>query len=482
MQLTTVGCSLLAPHPARLLPNPISAIIQELLQAMPFSPTRAASDGRWRVSLREYVRQSLRSQIVRNATWMLSGYGFQLLGRMGYFIIIAHALGPTGYGSFVACTALIGTMAPFASCGTGHVMIKYVARDRNVLSAYLGNALLVTMASGSILTLVALTLRPYVLPKSSTSAMLIAIAIADLFGMGTNTICQQAFLALEQAQRFSRLMAFSTAVRLVAAIILVALGPTATNWAYLYAGSVVVATTTGIVAVSRCCAPPRFQLNLFVPSVREGFHFATSQASQSIYDDIDKTMLARLNTVEAAAIYAVAYRFIDAVSLPIYSVANASYPEFFRLGVQGVTSGFGFARRILRRSILYGLATAVGLFVAAGLIPMVLGHAYQESAAALRWICILPVLKCMHVFLADTLTGSNYQWQTSSAQIAAAVFNVAINLWIIRAFSWRGAAWSSLATDGLLVLFLYMIIQWHLRRERMSNGLTSSQPVVAAEQ
>jgi O-antigen/teichoic acid export membrane protein len=434
------------------------------------------------VSLRERLRQSISSQIALNATWMLSGHGFQLLGRIGYFIIIAHALGPAGYGSFVACTALIGTVSPFASCGTGHVMIKYVARDRNVLAAYLGNALLVTVASGSVLTLFALILRPQVLPASSTSAMLIAVAIADLFAMEMNNICLQAFLALEQGRRFSHLMAFSTGVRFVAAIMLVALGATAAHWAYLYAASAVIATTTGIVAVSRSCSRPRFQLNLFFPSVREGFHFATSLASQSVYNDIDKTMLARLSTVEAAAIYAAAYRFIEAAILPIRSVANAAYPEFFRLGVQGVTSGFGFARRILRRSILYGLGTAVALFLAAGLVPLVLGRAYQESAAALRWLCLLPVIKCVHIFLSDTLTGSNYQWQTSSAQISVAVLNVAINFWLIRAFSWRGAAWSSLATDGLLMVLLYMIIHWHLRRERVVSGPASPQPVATGEQ
>src|ERR1041385_2739718 len=220
-------------------------------------------------------------------------------------------------------------------------------------------------------------LRPHVLPESSTSAMLIAVAISDLFGMEMNSICLQAFLALEQGRRFSNLMAFSTAVRFVAAIILVAIGSTATHWAYLYAASAVIATSAGIVAVSRCCAPPRLQLNLFFPSVREGFHFATSLASQSVYNDIDKTMLARLSTVEAAAIYAAAYRFIEAAILPVRSVANAAYPEFFRLGAQGVTAGFGFARRILQRSVLYGASVAAALFVAAGLIPIVLGSGYR---------------------------------------------------------------------------------------------------------
>jgi O-antigen/teichoic acid export membrane protein len=446
-----------------------------------FTRNRASATGEkvsW-IWLRERVRQIFRSQLMHNATWMLSGQGLQLVGRMAYFVIVAHVLGPTGYGSFVACTALVATMSPFASCGTGHVMIKYVARDRNVLGSYLGNAILVTLASGTLLIVFALLLRSSVLPPSATAGMLIAVAIADLLGTEITGICLQVFLALEQGRRYSQMMALSTGVRLLAAIVLAFSKPTPGRWAYLYALSAVIATFIGLAAVSYYSILPRFRLNLFVPSIREGVHFATALASQSVYNDIDKTMLARLSTVESAAIYAVAYRFIEPAIVPIRCLAAASYPEFFRQGQNGVTSGFSFARRILRSSMLYGIATAVALFLAAGFVPLILGSAYHASAEALRWLCVLPAFKCVHIFLSDTLTGANHQWQTSSAQIVVSIFNVFVNLWIIRAFSWRGAAWSSLITDGLLVVLLYLIIRRHLRGERMANEAVITQSAFA---
>src|ERR1700746_1522213 len=120
------------------------------------SVASGANDGAWRASLQEHIRQHFRSGILHNATWMLSAKGLQLAGRMAYFVIVAHVLGPAGYGTFVSCTALVGIMSPFASWGTGEVMLKNVARNRNVLPAYFGNALLVTFASSSLLTLFAL--------------------------------------------------------------------------------------------------------------------------------------------------------------------------------------------------------------------------------------------------------------------------------------------------------------------------------------
>src|SRR6185369_10352392 len=224
------------------------------------------------MGIRESLRESFKSKLVQNATWMLSGQGLQLVGRIAYFIIVAHVLGPREYGSFVACTALIGVFSPFASCGTGHVMIKYVARDRNSLPAYLGNALLVTAASAAALTLFALVLRSHVLPSSVGTAMLLAVALADLLGMESTAVCQQAFLALEQGRRFSHLMGFSTGIRFAAALVLMFWGGTATHWAYLYSASAMITMVTAIVVVSRCCARPTFRSNLLVPSVREGVH------------------------------------------------------------------------------------------------------------------------------------------------------------------------------------------------------------------
>jgi len=63
-------------------------------------------------------------------------------------------------------------------------------------------------------------------------------------------------------------------------------------------------------------------------------------------------------------------------------------------------------------------------------------------------------------------------------QIGVAVFNVAINFWIIPAFSWRGAAWSSLASDGLLAVLMFACIVV-LRRPGLSA--IRKQPQFAGE-
>lgn len=431
--------------------------------------TSAAVVG-WRTWFFERI-QKLRSRILVNAGYMLCGRSFQLLGRIAYFVMVAHLLGPAAFGTYVACTALCTAISPFAVLGTADVMTKYAARDRSTLGMFFGSAIVVTIIFGFLLTLLALLVRPVILPASATSSMLIVVAIAEFAGTQLTGICAQVFLALEQGANYALMLSWTTALRVLAAVGLLFSNRSALSWACLYATAGVIATITGIIAVARLCSRPKLDSRCLVISVREGIHFATAAASQFVYDDIDKVMVARLASVEAAAIYAVAYRFVEGAMLPIYSLASATYPEFFRRGIQGVTSAFGFAKSIMRRSALYGTAVTVGLFIGAKWVPLLMGQAYAESTIALQYLAILPLLKSVHAFLTDTLTGANFQWERSSAQITVALFNIAINLWLIRWFSFRGAAWSSLMTDSLLLLLLYVIIRWHLRRERDTPGL-----------
>jgi len=89
---------------------------------------------------------------------------------------------------------------------------------------------------------------------------------------------------------------------------------------------------------------------------------------------------------------------------------------------------------------------------------------------------LLPLLKTMHYFVADSLTGAGYQGLRTAMQAGIAGLNVLVNFWIIPAYGWRGAAWSSLASDGLLAAGLWLIA---LRLTRKA-GVVRTQSVTAA--
>jgi O-antigen/teichoic acid export membrane protein len=111
------------------------------------------------------------------------------------------------------------------------------------------------------------------------------------------------------------------------------------------------------------------------------------------------------------------------------------------------------------------LAIFFVIVLAAPIIPHILGSEYGRSVEALRWLALLPLLKSIHHLTADALTGAGYQGLRTSIQISVAVMNVGINLWLIPAYGWRGAAWSSLASDGLLAVIMVACLSILIRRD-----------------
>jgi O-antigen/teichoic acid export membrane protein len=146
---------------------------------------------------------------------------------------------------------------------------------------------------------------------------------------------------------------------------------------------------------------------------------------------------------------------------PVRSLAAAAYPQFFRKGVDGLTATFTFAKTIIAKTFIYGSMVAIALWVFAPALPYVLGAKYESVIPAVRWLALIPFLRCIHSFLADSLSGAGLQPIRTGIQASAAVANIGANLFILPSYSWRGAAWTSLGCDASLVIAFWLAILYY---------------------
>jgi O-antigen/teichoic acid export membrane protein len=393
------------------------------------------------------------SPLARNTAWMISGQGLRLVIQALYFVEIARSLGVRNYGAFVGVVALVAIVYPFGALGSGNLLVKNVSRDKELFPAYWGRALATTAICGSVLLLFVLALSHFALPPQIPLLLVALVGAADLFGLNIVTISGQAFQSFDRLNLTAILNVLMSAGRLFGAIILIALHPhpSPLQWGYIYFTCTATVALIASIMVSTSLGRPHFRHLFSLGEIREGFYFSAGQTAQTVYNDIDKTMLARLSTLEATGIYGAAYRLIDVSFVPISSLLWAAYPNFFRAGAGGISAALNYAKPLALRALAYAATICAILLVSANLVPRILGPDYAPTAEALRWLAVLPVFKSLHYFLSDTLTGSGYQAVRTSLQAGVAVFNVLINLWLIPAYSWRGAAWSSIASDGLLL-------------------------------
>ena len=391
---------------------------------------------------------------------MTAGGGIRLLFQAVYFILIARCLGPAEYGAFVGAVSLVAVLSPFAIWGADGILVRDVARQKDRFPESWGTALLTAAVFGTLLVGLVLVLSDYILSGKAPLKLVFLVAISDLLFAGIVGLASHAFTAFEMLGKTAQIGVALTGSRAVCAVLmyLFVRHPSASSWAVLYLGSTVFATAYSVVAVSRQLGRPRLRYAMRLAHVQEGFFFSLSLSSQSIYNNIDKTMLVRLATLEAAGVYATAYRIIDLALQPISSLLYSTYARFFQHGSRGIGGAARYAKRLMPFAAGYGLFAGIVLFFSAPLLPIVIGPRFSGADDVLRWLSPLILLRTIHYLLSNCLTGADFQKLRSMLQLAVAGFNVLINLWLIPLYSWRGAAVGSLASDGLLAVSVTIAI------------------------
>jgi O-antigen/teichoic acid export membrane protein len=413
-----------------------------------------------------HIKQLRMNRLARNTGSMFAGEGARVVIQALYFIVIARQLGSMGYGIFASVLAIVAILGPFATWGWGDLLIKHVSRDRTVFQAYWGQTLYVALISGGVLCVVALVATWLIFGSAIPRALALCVAVSDLICFRIVTLCGNAYQAHERLGRTAGLQLAVSVGRLCAAalMMLVVGNRTPSQWGVLYCASTAAVALAAVGLVTKELGRPHFGLPIRRADLIEGLHFSVSLSSATIYNDVDKTMLGRLGSFGAVGIYSAAYRLIDAAFLPVRSLLFATYASFFQQGKHGIAATLALARRLLMPSLGYAFVASGLLFAIAPIVGAILGHDFVDSVSAVRFLAAIPLLRSIQVFASNALTGAGYQHWRSSLQFLVALGNVALNFLLIPAFSWRGAAMSSLVCDAVLATGMWSLASVALQR------------------
>jgi O-antigen/teichoic acid export membrane protein len=415
-------------------------------------------------SLAETLRSrlaSLRSNpLARNAGWMLIGQGLSLLLQVGYFILLARFLGVREYGVFVGASAFVGIAMPYSTIGSGVLFMRYVGAQNDSYAAFWGNILLSTAIGGSVLTVLLSILAPHLLNPASASIVFLVSVGNCIFSQLVGSM-GFVFQAFDRLKMTAMLNILTNCLRLLAVGImrLLLARATAQQWACVSLYISLFAAIIGYLIVTGRYGRPRFVPKMLVSYGVEGLGFSFGWSAQSIYNDIDKTLLSHYSMNSQNGIYTMAYRVVDVATIPISALDAAALSRYFRESAMDIHKVPAFAFRLAVRASLIGLFISMTLFFAAPIIPYLVGRGFSESTAALRWLSLLPAIRGVHQLTGCALTGMGFQRLRTIAQFSAAGLNLALNLWLIPHYSWHGAAWASLATDASLAIANCLILR-----------------------
>jgi O-antigen/teichoic acid export membrane protein len=425
--------------------------------------------------LSAWVQKMRSSTVARNAGWMFVGQGISIVNQGIYFVFVARLLGVSEYGLLVGAGAVVAMVSQYSSLGCGFVFLRYVGSGRGRLSEYWGSILAVTVSAGLLLSAGLHVAGRFLLP-ATPAGLLLSLALGDCVCSQLTLCCGQIFQTFERMRYTAMLnMATNGARAVLAACWLFGVGhATATLWAYTSLG---ISLATSAVAVGMVMAQfgrPMLNRRLLLSRLGEGFIFSVSGSTTSAYNDLDKAMLGHYGMNIANGIYTMAYRVVDIAYLPVRSIHAAAFPRFFRYGADGVAASARYGKIVLRRTIVFGVLAAVGMAVLAPIVPLCIGRGFAPSVSAIRWLALIPLFRCFHLSAGDAMAGAGYQRYRLAAQAVAAGGNFALNLYLIPRFSWQGAAFASLLTDGGLGALSWAVLLMLRRREQARGGLVTA--------
>jgi O-antigen/teichoic acid export membrane protein len=395
------------------------------------------------------VRFMPKGSLARHAGFMFVGQGTGYLLRAVYFVLIARLLGVLQYGVVVGAFALVNMVTNYGRLGSSVVFLRHVSADRTRFAVYWGNILLVTLSMSSLLIVALYFAAGHVIAPAS-AAVIVPTAIASCLFEQLTIGAGQVFQTFEKMGITATLNLLTSLARTLMAggMLLVLHHATAGQWVIASMAVSGIAAIAAVAMVTINFGWPQVEPRLFLKRGAEGAEYALSASTGCAFNDLDKTMLSHFGMSAANGIYTLAYRAIDLATMPTVSMEAAAEPRMFQLGATSLQQAAIFGRRLLNRTVLTSAAAAVAMFVLAPLIPLLVGRGFTESVSALRWLCLIPVFRSIHGATGSVLTGAGLQRYRSGTQIVAAVGNFGLNLWLIPAHGWLGAAWASLITDG----------------------------------
>ncbi len=399
--------------------------------------------------------------LAKNTFLVTGGLSIRAILQFFLFVGLARFLGVREYGKFIAVVAVMTFMVPLVGFGMPTFLVREVAIDKARFAGQFGKSLIVVCSCALPFIFIAFLVGNWLLPGEINRDIVLKVAVVELLFGPVQELSMRSFQAVE---KFLYMMMVSSALiflRLIAFALMLLIGGRidAVSWSNYYLFASFFAVSGALLLVFMKIGFPEFNIRNVLITMKEGFYYAVTGASSRVSSEIDKACLARLSSLKITGAYSAAYRFTDIVMLPIYALLESSATRFFREGARGMKYSGAYAKKLLLFPTIYAVLGGVLLFCCAHFIPLLLGSDYELAAPILKLLAILPLISMWRFFLGMiVLTGGKPRY-TCLVYFAGAVSNVSLNFGLISKFGWRGAAFSTIAAEIIMVILFWWVVR-----------------------
>ena len=326
----------------------------------------------------------------------LAQHGGSLLGWMllrataqaGTVVLLARTLATEKYGEFVAVIAVAGFAVPLAGLGLSNMVLRNVARDPQAASWYLGRATTIWTLTLLPLFLTVISIALVLLPSGLPIAAMAAAICSELLASSLTELAGRYRQAQHRHHAYGAINAGLPILRLLALGLLVLLsgrtGIASVLWTFTAAS---LAYCLLLLPVVRVATPVAAESATEAMPVTSGLPFSASALAMRLQAEFNKPVLAHAGFGLAGS-YNIAQRAVDMASLPLQALQEALWPKLY-----AQANPLPQLRRTGAALLLMALAMGAMVWLAAPLLPLLVGNAHEGAIRVLRMLAWLPLLQ-----------------------------------------------------------------------------------------
>ncbi|MBU1015359.1 oligosaccharide flippase family protein [Patescibacteria group bacterium] len=393
--------------------------------------------------------------VVRNVVWLGLGEVISRALIIVLLIAVARVLGVHDYGLFAVGLSVASLAHIFAQFGVPALFIRESAQDARwerafpaflALILFSGLGAFLVLGGGAFLLTVDTSLRLLFLFFGGYVA---AMTVLELF---------YAFFRAREEMRYEAVLKVVQAAAIgVLAVIVLVRAPTAHYLALGYAGGafMVLLLMMGIFWRRVRSLRIAIDISLFKTVFSRAWPLGAAGIFAAVFSHTDSVMLGAFGQITEAGWYSAAYRVVGVCLIPTVVLGHSFLPALSRRMESAVSSLQHLWERQVEAALMLGVPASIGgFFLAPGIIALLYTSEFEPSIFVLQLLMWTVALAFFVSAAGYLLFAAGAQKQSFWIMGAGALGNVLLNLWLIPAYSFYGAAAATVATYALL-FFLY---------------------------
>jgi O-antigen/teichoic acid export membrane protein len=387
--------------------------------------------------------------------WML----LRAAAQTGIVVLLARQLGAQAYGQFVAIIAVASIFTPFVGLGLSNMVLRNAARDPVHEAIYFARAARWWWRSWLPCLAVAVIAAIVLLPTGLPFAAVCAVVGAELLTASLVDLRARHQQAQQNTHAYGAINAGLPAIRLLAfGAFFVTIGKTgATDILWIYAASsLLYSLLVWRPASSQACSSNTPGLEPM--TVVSGLPFSLAAFAVKLQGEFNKPLLAQ-SGFGLAGTYNVAQRAVDMASLPLLALQESLWPRLY-----AQQNPLPQLRRTGLVLLVLALALGCALWLAAPLLPWLVGPSYESAVTVLRMLAWLPLLQVFRALLNFQAIHHGYMPLIGWACAIGAAVSVAGVMVLVPMLGMEGALLASYTAEAAMIAYLFVTIRQHVQR------------------